>query len=275
MNNDQKIFGSGKHWVYLYYFKKDKDEVFDRERSRNAALYKNDPEEMNNFEKYLESGYVSWPCKIGKTKERPEARIKAQTSGVPIPPEVALLIRTDQHTELERFIHRTLKLNDQHRNDLQGNEWFDTNPKQVSNIYEFIRNPLDWNGESDINRDHRVVGSGKKWIYLYYFLSDLPMIDEGDEGWTTELWPCRIGMADKNPKEKIKRITSGVRVPPKVALFIKTDYPTRLMDAIYSILKLRSEHRASSQAEGWFNTSPEEVENIHDFVVREEYDWHW
>ena len=59
----QQIFGSGKHWVYLYYFSADKKEA--------------------------ESNYKSvWRCKIGKADKNPENRVKSQTSGVPVPLEL-------------------------------------------------------------------------------------------------------------------------------------------------------------------------------------------
>ena len=111
--NDQRIFGGGQHWVYLYYFEEDKDNAESQEKKR-------------------------WRCRIGKAKKDPEGRITRPTTGAPIPPIVGLLFRTDKHTELEGAIHRTLKLRGQHLEKLQGEEWFNTNPDEVLEIYDFI-----------------------------------------------------------------------------------------------------------------------------------------
>ena len=111
--NEQRIFGRGQHWVYLYYFDEDKHKAESQERTR-------------------------WRCRIGKAKKDPEGRITRPTKGTPIPPRVGLLFRTDKHTELEGAIHRILKLRGQHLKKLQGAEWFDTNPDEVSEIYDFI-----------------------------------------------------------------------------------------------------------------------------------------
>lgn len=126
--HNHKILGSGKYWVYLYYFDKDRNEVIDSDGNPYYV-----PEDLWNRDNIF-----CWRCKIGKTEKNPEARIKAQTSGVPVPPKIPLLIRTDQHTELETAIHSILKLSGKHLKELQGKEWFDTNPQEVLNIYDWI-----------------------------------------------------------------------------------------------------------------------------------------
>lgn len=115
---DQRIFGNGQHWVYLYYFEDDKKMAESQEKSR-------------------------WRCRVGRTKKDPEGRITRPTKGTPVPPQIALLLRTDKCVELEGAIHRTLKLRGQHLEKLQGAEWFDTTPDEVLEIYDFIihRNP--------------------------------------------------------------------------------------------------------------------------------------
>ncbi len=110
---DQRIFGNGQHWVYLYYFKDDKKKAESQEKSR-------------------------WRCRVGRAKHDPEGRITRPTKGTPVPPQIALLLRTDKWVELEGAIHRTLKLRGQHLEKLQGAEWFDTNPDEVLEIYDFI-----------------------------------------------------------------------------------------------------------------------------------------
>ena len=114
---NQQIFGSGKHWIYLYYFDAEKKKA----KSDSLSPY--------NDEKVL-----FWPCKIGKTDKEPEARVKAQTSGVLVPPHIGLLFRTDEHSALEKAIHGILTVRGRHLK----NEWFLTNPTEVIGIYDFI-----------------------------------------------------------------------------------------------------------------------------------------
>ena len=120
---DQRIFGTGKHWVYLYYFSKDKEEA----ESKGASV---------------------WECKIGSAggftrtgklkRDAPEKRVKRQTSGTPVPPRIALLLRTDLHTTLETVIQGTLTLQGKHLPQAQGKEWFLTNPSEVVGIVATI-----------------------------------------------------------------------------------------------------------------------------------------
>lgn len=119
---NQKIFGSGKHWVYLYYFDADK------EKAKSDSMSPYDDEEDHLF----------WPCKIGKTAKDPETRVHNLTPGVPVPPHIGLLFRTDEHSALEDAIHGILTVRGRHLEKLQGKEWFLTNPREVTEIYDFI-----------------------------------------------------------------------------------------------------------------------------------------
>ena len=120
---DQWIFGKGKHWVYLYYFDQDKNEAESK-------------------------GEVVWRCKIGKADgldkddkikyDAPETRVESQTRGAPVKPILALLLRTDLHTILERVVHGTLTLQGKHLPKAQGKEWFRTNPSEVVSIVAMI-----------------------------------------------------------------------------------------------------------------------------------------
>ena len=120
-HSNQKIFGSGKHWIYLYYFSTDKKKA-----------------KSDSMSPYDDEDDLFWPCKIGKTDKDPEDRVKAQTSGVPVPPHIGLLLRTDEHVALEKAIHGILTVRGRHLKELQGKEWFLTNPKEVIGIYDFI-----------------------------------------------------------------------------------------------------------------------------------------
>ena len=120
---NQWICGEGKHWVYLYYFSRDKQD----------AEHK---------------GQSVWECKIGKVDgvnnkgeiiyDAPERRVKNQTRGTPVRPITALLFRTDLHTALENAIHAILTLQGNHLAQAQGREWFLTNPSDVVHIVASI-----------------------------------------------------------------------------------------------------------------------------------------
>ena len=111
--SDQRIFGSGEHWVYLYYFDQDKNTAESQGKGR-------------------------WRCRVGRATSDPEGRITRPTKGTPVPPRGAILFRTDKWVELEGAIHRTLKLRGRHLEKLQGVEWFNTTPDEVVEIYDFI-----------------------------------------------------------------------------------------------------------------------------------------
>ena len=111
--DDQRIFGNGENWVYLYYF----------HHHKIAAV---------------SQGKDIWQCKIGSTHRTPERRIRELTGGYPSAPTIDLLLRTDKHEVLEKAIHRTLQLRGNHIEDAQGDEWFWTNPDVVLEIYNFV-----------------------------------------------------------------------------------------------------------------------------------------
>lgn len=111
--DDQRIFGNGKNWVYLYYFEHHKRES-------------------------VSQGKAVWHCKIGSTHRNPEDRIKELTRGYPTPPTISLLFRTDKHKVLEKTIHRILEFRGNRIDNAQGDEWFWTNPDRVLEIYDFV-----------------------------------------------------------------------------------------------------------------------------------------
>lgn len=112
--DDQRIFGNGENWVYLYYFDNHK---------RDA----------------VSQGKNIWECKIGSTHRNPEDRIRELTrGGYPTAPIIALLFRIDKHEVLEKTIHRILELRGYRIDNAQGDEWFWTNPDIVLEIYDFV-----------------------------------------------------------------------------------------------------------------------------------------
>lgn len=112
--DDQRIFGNGENWVYLYYFDHHK---------RDA----------------VSEGKNIWECKIGSTHRNPEDRIRELTrGGYPTAPIIALLFRIDKHEVLEKTIHRILEFRGNRIDNAQGDEWFWTNPDRVLEIYDFV-----------------------------------------------------------------------------------------------------------------------------------------
>lgn len=108
----EKIIGSGKQSVYLYYY----------------PIYRRLAE--------LEGKEV-WACKIGKARNDPLVRISAQTrTALPEYPTVGLIIKTDEFTLMETTIQNILKLQGKHKQDAPGTEWFITSPSEVEQIYK-------------------------------------------------------------------------------------------------------------------------------------------
>lgn len=124
---DQWIFGSGTHWIYLYYF----------------------PQEKRDAE---EKGCSVFPCKIGKADgvdrngkikyDAPEKRVEFLTRGAREFAKIPLLFRTDTHTDLETAIHKNLKLQRKSIPNRPSTEWFRTNPREVVKIVAGIKMTL-------------------------------------------------------------------------------------------------------------------------------------
>ena len=108
----EKIIGSGKQSVYLYYYPA---------YQRLAEL----------------EGEEVWACKIGKAKNDPLIRISNQTrTALPEYPRVGLVIKTDEFALMETTIQGILKLQGKHKQDAPGTEWFITSPNEVEQIYK-------------------------------------------------------------------------------------------------------------------------------------------
>ena len=123
--SEQRIFGEGKEWVYLFY---DKDEC-----PKVSTILAYD---------------VTWPCKIGTTTNLPEKRVddyiknrKRRGLRVPTdPPILALLLRTNKGKLLEKVLHACLKFQGKHIVDVEAKEYevFDTNVNDVICLYSYL-----------------------------------------------------------------------------------------------------------------------------------------
>ena len=58
---------------------------------------------------------------------------------MPEEPEIGLIIKTDNPSDLEQRIHNMLKEFNRHIENAPGTEWFLTNPNQVEEIYNNLR----------------------------------------------------------------------------------------------------------------------------------------
>ena len=113
-----RIFGEGEGNVYVFY----------DHRSKQEAEQK---------------GRAIWLCNIGSTKRSVEKRIREQTGEWLVEATIGLIIKTNDHEELETKIHEILKVFDRQQKEnkgkkLKGNEWFDTSPDEVIDIVAFI-----------------------------------------------------------------------------------------------------------------------------------------
>ena len=108
----EKIIGSGRQSVYLYYYPA---------YQRLAEL----------------QGEEVWACKIGKARNDPLIRISSQTrTALPEYPKVGLIIKTNEFALMETTIQNILKLQGKHMQNAPGTEWFLTSPNEVETVYE-------------------------------------------------------------------------------------------------------------------------------------------
>ncbi len=111
----EKIIGSGKGAVYLYY--------------------------LPAYRTLAESrGESVWECKVGRTDNGPVFRVRSQaTTAIPENPEISLIIRTDAPREIETAIHAILAARGKRKETAPGTEWFITHPSEVEEIHAFIQ----------------------------------------------------------------------------------------------------------------------------------------
>ena len=107
----EKTIGSGSGCVYVYSY----------------PTYRNSAESK---------GETIWACKIGKTVNDPNFRVKEQTTGMPESPKIYLAIETDKPELLEKIIHNILDFRGKKKPDSPGAEWFITSPDEVEDIYQ-------------------------------------------------------------------------------------------------------------------------------------------
>ncbi|MFI6560445.1 GIY-YIG nuclease family protein [Streptomyces sp. NPDC050534] len=74
-----------------------------------------------------------WECKVGMSAYSAARRV-AEQGYVPEKPVCALLLRTNHHRDLERYLHSVLDGRGRRIASAVGTEWFHTNPAEVLSI---------------------------------------------------------------------------------------------------------------------------------------------
>lgn len=107
--SEYSVLGTGSESVYLYYYK---------------TQFKDD------------SSYL---CKIGKTRGSVESRVKSQCSTASLEqPIIGLVIKCDDCSVLERFIHTWLDFLDRSAKGVPGKEWYFTSVDEVKRMYSML-----------------------------------------------------------------------------------------------------------------------------------------
>ena len=110
---------------------------------------------------------------------------------------------------------------------------------------------------------HTVYGNGNYAIYFYYYPSYRKLSESHGE----KTWPCKIGRTDRDPLIRIlSQAATALPEKPVIEFIIKNNDSSLLETMIHSILTLRGKQVKDSPGTEWFNTNPEEVIEIINFV---------
>ena len=112
---------------------------------------------------------------------------------------------------------------------------------------------------------HRRFGSGKCQVYLFYNPRDKQ--DAESEG--KYIWACNIGSTSRPVEERIREQTDQWTIRPVNALIFRyfiEDEMLELERRIHNILKLFGRRRDELKGREWFDTSPDEVVRIYEFI---------
>lgn len=107
--SEYNVLGMGSESVYVYYYKS---------QFKDSSLYL---------------------CKIGKTKGSVKSRVKNQCSTAVLEqPIIGLVIKCDDCTVIERFIHTWLDFLGRSAKDVPGKEWYFTSVDEVKRMYSML-----------------------------------------------------------------------------------------------------------------------------------------
>lgn len=109
----------------------------------------------------------------------------------------------------------------------------------------------------------KIVGVGTNAVYVYYFLTyrNHATINKAVR------WPCKIGRSDRDPMLRVlSQASTALPELPTIALLIRTDDASSLEAALHAILTLRGQRSINSPGNEWFDTTPNEVMQMLDFI---------
>jgi hypothetical protein len=112
-----------------------------------------------------------------------------------------------------------------------------------------------------------VSGEGEESVYLYYFESyrRLALLDGKAH------FQCKIGRSEKDPYIRVvSQVSTALPEHPKIARLFRTSDGLALEAAIHAILSVRGREVKDSPGSEWFLTSPEEVDEIFRFIIKDE-----
>lgn len=103
------------------------------------------------------------------------------------------------------------------------------------------------------------VGTGPGAIYVYYLPTYRLRAEEQGE----KAWPCKIGRTDRDPLSRVlSQAATALPERPRIAIIIRTSYPSAWEAALHGVLTLRGLQIESVPGVEWFLTSPEEILEI-------------
>lgn len=107
------------------------------------------------------------------------------------------------------------------------------------------------------------IGEGLSAIYVYYY--DIYKLYAEVKGKSS--WECKIGRSDGEPIERVlTQAKTSYPELPHIALIIRCIDSHQLEKAIHNILKARGKWLDNASGTEWFDTNPQEIESIYEFI---------
>lgn len=129
---------------------------------------------------------------------------------------------------------------------------------------ETLEDKHDWAYSPE---DRQEFGVGKNQVYLFYN----PRDKHEAESKQKDVWACNIGMTTRPVEERIKEQTDQWTVKPVIALifrYVHNDDCQKIESRIHDILKIFGRQRNELKGREWFDTSPDEVVYICEFIYK-------
>ena len=105
-----------------------------------------------------------------------------------------------------------------------------------------------------IHPNPKTIGEGDSYVYLYYLLNDRSLAESKGKS----IFACKIGMTEDKPSRSLWRQVQGLlSSEPRIALIIKTDFPSVLKQCIHDVLKAFGRYRENQSLAEWFYSNLE------------------